>query len=231
MTLQVDVVIPVRDQLAVTQAILGQLGSAEQPGWERCWVLDNGSTDETPAFLADLAERDQRFGLIPAAGWTVYEMWGLGVDLARELGAEAVAVLNNDLVLAPGTIAQLTAAIEETGAWVAYPNYDRPLLLPVEELGVRETSGTYRHGGMSGSAFMLDVREGRVDWKPLVDPGFKFWYGDDDLAFTVEQQGGRQVRVSGLGIEHTGGATTALHPEMLRSVGDDQALCVRKWGR
>lgn len=225
--MSVHVVIPVRDQVSLTASVCEQLG--DQAGWETCWIFDNGSTDGTAEYLARLTARDPRFRRVWAPEWGIYQMWGQGLIFASGHGADRVLFLNNDVILAPGTVDALTVALDADPLnWLAYPDYD----LPAEGgyfPALRTTAGTYRSGGMCGFAFMLEVAP--VVWEPLIDPRFGWWCGDDDLAFTVEAMGGRQVRVEGLGITHLNEATARLYPELHEQKARDLALCVEKWGR
>lgn len=220
------VVIPVRDQLTYTAGIVTQL--ADQDGWERCWIFDNGSVDDTPAYLSALQERDGRFTVVDAPGLGIYSMWESGIQRARDAGADHVAVLNNDLRLAPQTIERLNAALDEhPDVWVSYPDYEHPASHAAAEGGIRYTSGTFRHDGMAGFCFMLRVAP--LTWRPLIDPQFRWWGGDDDLAFEIEARGGRQARVLGLGVTHYGEGT-ARHHDGLDGITDLHRV-VAKWSR
>lgn len=220
------VVVPVRDQCALTMTIVEQL--REYGGFDRAWMFDNGSTDATPDYLREVRTLDSRFTTVDAPGDTIYEMWGRGLGLARAHDADHVAILNNDLVLAPGTLQALSGALDRhPDLWVTYPDYDRRVAQGVGETALRRTSGTYRHGGMCGYAFMLNVAH--ITWEPLIDPHLTWWAGDDDLAFEIEERGGGQGRVVGLPVDHLGGATSAVHPQP--SAGADLEYVIAKWGR
>jgi glycosyltransferase involved in cell wall biosynthesis len=221
------IVLPVRDQLSLTASILEQ--RSQQGGWERCWIFDNGSTDGTDEYLRRVFQRDARFHPMRADGYGIYEMWSEGFHLARGRGAGHVAFLNNDLMLARETIDQLNVALSAAeDYWIAYPDYDRSTLQCWEPRSLRETHGTYRHGGMSGFCFML--KAAKVAWAPLVDPRLEWWCGDDDIAFEVEARGGKQVRVVGLGIDHLNEGT-ARHHDLGAQKAADMAACLAKWGR
>lgn len=228
----VDVVIPVRGLCELTRSICAQLQA--QHGWRACYVFDNGSLDDTAEYLAELARTDPRFVPIPAWGSGIYQMWEAGLDMAVASGTDYVAFLNNDLTLAPGTFVALASALDSAPEVVlAYPDYDLPLerdgnFRPPGPERLRRTTGTYRHGGMSGFAFM--AKASRLDWRPLVEPGIHLWYGDDDLAFAVASRGGIQVRVVGLPIVHLGQATSNQHPSVFASITADKAAFVAKWG-
>lgn len=219
-----DIVIPVRDQLQYTESICRQLSNMD--GWRHCWVFDNGSEDDTWEWLKQWCKGMPKFSCIPAKGLNIYEMWDWGFDAASN--ADHLLYLNNDVELHPSTIVALNAALESQDSnWIAYPDYNCP-----EQFGnmcnYRVTSGTYRHGGMSGFCFM--IKRNKIDWSPLVDPAFKLWYGDDDIAFEVAARHGRQVRVVGLPIVHIGQATTNAHPELFEHIPRDREAFVAKWG-
>lgn len=227
--LEAHIVIPVRDNLDLTSDLVDQID--KEWGWETCWIVDNGSEDNTPLYLRGLTDEDPRFRGVMCGGG-VYDAWDMGVRLAAEDGAELVCVLNNDVTIAPGTFTFLAGPFDNERVGITYPNYDLALEAGSGAVGTRMTRGTYRHGGMCGFCFM--VRVAALDWlaaDPLVDPGFQWWYGDDDLAFNLEGRGWLQMRVLGLPIEHVGGATAALHPEVNETIDADRSHCERKWRR
>lgn len=219
-----DIVIPVRDQLPITRNMVEQL--QEQEGWDKCWIFNNGSVDGTWEYLIDLYGKDNRFCPIMASGDGIYDMWDSGFTLAKHDGADFIAIFNNDLTLFPGTIRELRGALAYNhNAWISYPDYNAT---EPSRIYYRETAGTYRHGGMSGFCFML--KASLVNWLPLVDPIFKWWGGDDDIAFEAEKRGGRQLRVMGLPVEHMMEGT-ARHHDLGAQKGADLAAVFKKWGR
>jgi len=224
MVSRVGVVIPVRGQHELTLAILSQLVMMED--WHECMVLNDGTDHETETVLYDARAFDKRVHYVSTPARGIYEKWSDGLDWACAQDCEYVAFLNNDLRLAPGTFAALASALDkEKRAAIAYPNYD----LSTPWAGIRYTTGTYRHGGMSGFAFML--RAAAVDWSPLIDPRFQWWGGDDDLAFNLEARGWAQARVLGLHVEHLNEGTARHHPELAEQKARDLAAVLEKWGR
>jgi glycosyltransferase involved in cell wall biosynthesis len=218
------IVIPVRDQIHITQGIVEQI--QQQSGWEKLWIFDNGSVDNTWEYLMDVNSKDPRICPINASGAGIYDMWDEGFRVARHDGADYIAILNNDLTLYPTTFERLNEALDNySTAWIVYPDYNNTAACPTS---VRVTSGTYRHGGMSGFIFML--RAGSIDWSPLVDPRFIWWGGDDDIAFEVESRGGVQLRVMGLPVEHFHEGT-ARHHDLGNQKGLDMQAIFNKWGR
>lgn len=221
-------VMPVRDQPELTRAACARLG--DDPDLERVFVLDNGSGQATRDVLAAWqwgTPRPQRL-VVEASGASIYEMWDRGFRLAAGLGTDCVVILNNDVDWLPGTFRLLRDALS-AGAAVAYPDYDRRVASGIAETPARRTThGTYRHGGMSGWLFALDPA--KVTWAPLVDPCFEWWYGDDDLALTVEEHGGIQERLVGVPVDHLGEGTARHHPSLEAAKGRDFDRFRTKWG-
>lgn len=220
-----DIIIPVRDQLELTQQIVQQL--EHMTGWDHCWILDNGSVDDTWEWLTNEG-LSSHFTPISTTEWTIYEMWDWGFDRSYHSDSDNVLFLNNDVKLHPATITALNNALNSSDdIWIAYPDYNASS--PYGQFcNYRCTKGTYRHGGMSGFCFMLKTK--KVDWSPLVDPQFIWWGGDDDIAFNVEARGGRQVRVVGLPIEHMNEGTARHHDLGAQKAADLKAV-IEKWGR
>jgi GT2 family glycosyltransferase len=153
-------------------------------------------------------------------------MWHKGFELAKSFKADYVAILNNDLELFPNTIQTLANALSyNKEAWISYPDYNA---IKSGTINYKETKGTYRHGGMSGFCFMLRIE--LIDWSPLVDPGFGWYGGDDDIAFEVEARGGKQIRVLGLPVGHLKEGT-ARHHDLGAQKAADMAYIFEKWGR
>jgi glycosyltransferase involved in cell wall biosynthesis len=217
------IVIPVRDQLHLTQKILTQL--KYEKGWDKCWVFNNGSTDGTWDYLIELQEYDDRFWPVMATGDGIYDMWDSGFTLAKHEGADSVGIFNNDITIFPNTIQKLKDALDSPEVGISYPDYNATSL---SDVYYRETSGTYRHGGMSGFCFML--KSDKVDWTPLVDPVFKWYGGDDDIAFEMEKRGAKQIRVMGLPIEHLHEGTARHHSLGAQKAADMESI-FRKWGK
>lgn len=219
-----QIVIPVRDQLQYTQSIVKQLKTMD--GWDHCWIFDNGSIDDTWFWLKGWVRENPRFSVLSAEGKTIYEMWDWGFYTSRL--ADHILFLNNDIEMEPETITALNTALDSADdIWIAYPDYSSNIKMN-HLCNYKTTHGTFRHGGMSGFCFMIKRR--KIDWEPLVDPGFKLWYGDDDVAFEVEARGGRQVRVIGLPIHHVQSATVNQHPELLELIPSDRERFIEKWG-
>ncbi len=223
-----SIVIPVRDNLHLTQSICDQL--MDQPGWDVAHIFDNGSEDDTWQYLNDLAYMDTRFTPWFSPYRTIYEMWNMGFQFSADDGASSIAFLNNDITLSGGLIYAMSQVLEETtNVGIVYPDYHLRVGRGVHPGIPRYTHGTYRHGGMSGFCFM--VRVGAISWRPLVDSNLRLWYGDDDIAFSIEKAGWQQLRLTGWPVDHIGQATCNQHPEVFADIPDDKKYFEKKWGR
>lgn len=110
------IVIPVLNQLAYTRQCVDSLVDGGCPP-EAILVIDNGSSDETPQWLAkrgDIRSLRNRVNLGCGGAWTQ------GALLARP-DDEWVVLLNNDVVVPAGAIEQLLASAERNGLDVVSP--------------------------------------------------------------------------------------------------------------
>jgi glycosyltransferase involved in cell wall biosynthesis len=209
----ISVIVPVKNQWQHTSSLLNCLRQ------EPCQVLvmDNGSTDDTTRCLRIVQRQNHywqgRLHWTTKRQLSVYELWNYGFQWARTQRDEArwyVLITNNDILLPPGALSAMRAALEPLDNWIAYPDYDAPWS-PQRVPGGdwRETRGVLSDGGMFGACFM--VAGHRIPWRPLItDTTYEWWYGDNHLAEEVEQHGGKQIRVVGLPVQHVNEATASL---------------------
>ena len=131
----------------------------------------------------------------------IYRMWNVGVAEARKMGADYIAVLNDDVVLPSGALQALSAALDlypDVGA--VYPDERIPWTSVVPDgLTLTRTEGTWGAGGMTGFCFMFRA----ADPLPDFDESFHWWYGDDAWEAGVRAAGYSVARVIGLPIRHT----------------------------
>lgn len=158
----------------------------------------------------------------------------LGAEIARSRGATAIALLNDDIVVRPGWLAPLVAALGD-GVGAAQPKLllagTDPVL--VNSLGVELDSAWQGH----------DVGDGLVDGSPGTDVGgdleifsagavvfsvdflaatggfderYVLYYEDVDLALRGRRLGWRYELVPGSVVEHRRGATTGGDPDRTR---------------
>lgn len=134
-----------------------------------------------------------------------------------------VAVLNDDLVIPPGFVQTLVAAIERTDAAAASPCPG----LRTPDMKIQGLETPYR---MLGYAFVL---RGSVGLH--ADERFGWWYGDNDLDWQARTIPGRYT-----GMTLVGGAWDGfkhLYPdsttvgELAEQAGRDRQTFIHKWGR
>ena len=101
----------------------------------------------------------------------IHRWWNVGVEAAINLGATAVAVLNDDLKINSETLTKLHSELERTNATIASPT--RPDWGP----------GHYRNNNIFpytpviwGCLWILNTQS---ELRP--DPKYVWWYGDSDL--------------------------------------------------
>lgn len=225
------VVLPVRDRGDLADVVLRDL-HAERIEQTEVFVMDNGSGPETVAVLE--AHRRAGTTVMDAAGLTLAQMWRVGWEAAamtaRDLGQRRweVAFVNSDVHFLPGTITQMREVLRSEGLGAVCPDYARRTIEGRTEWKARPATGSYRHGGLCGWCFML---AGELHADGLeVDTRYEIWCGDDDLFFQVEALGQGLAVVEGLPLDHVGGATVAMFPELEEAKGRDMDRLREKWG-
>lgn len=223
------VVIPMKDRMDLTRSLLEQL--AEQDEYAEIFVLDNGSSEETKAQLADAADLPPRVRVFDATGLNIHQMWNAGLNEAQRRAWPCnVAILNNDLKVGPRFLSGLAHALRHDELLAAVsPNYDgRDLngadVQYVSEICAARYDGT---GGLAGFAFMLKVEAGYRFPEQL-----NWWYGDNDLLASIQYAGSRAGIVLGTTCEHVdGGSQTADwdDPDVQKLLAADRAWFQAKW--
>lgn len=155
---------------------------------------------EYPTLILDNGHVPSLTDAVGQQGRTIYQMWNYGWQWAKDAGHEAVALLNDDIRILPGTLTLMMLALSlDDNIGVVYPDWPLPLDggLP-EAVEVQATEGTVVNGGMTGFCFMF-----RTDLPvPPFDEEFGWWCGDDAFEQSVRRAGYRVCRVAGLPCEH-----------------------------
>lgn len=190
-------------------------------------VVDNGMPTEARICVAR-----HRAVVLDAPGMSIHRMWNLAADRAHLLAEEAhdtvphLAFLNDDITILPGTLAALGAVLDrDPGVWIVSADYRRRTAEGLHPAGHELVHGTYRHGGICGWCFMV-----RAGCWPGVDETLQWWYGDDDIVFTLEQQGGKAAIALGVPVDHEHEGTARHHPWTLEARVVDAATFAAKWG-
>lgn len=216
------VIVPVRNRLDLTQPLVEEL---LRHGDCKVILHDNGSTDGTRDWA-----RHQR-GLIYAdsAALALHEMWNDGLELAQRRHSPAI-FLNNDLRLdgKPEWVSRLCGPFDY--GWAALcPNYDGRIghaaVEPVRGVAAGRMDGT---GGLAGFAFA--VAPAVAEWYRFPTEA-KWWYGDTDLARTLDDRDLACGMVLGVGVTHLGGGSqTARDYDLEEQIRADREWFERKWG-
>jgi hypothetical protein len=150
-------------------------------------VQDSGLPPERIVVIAT------RPGVVAPSGVTIIEdfdapnihrWWNRGIDEAQIRGASSVAVVNDDVRLAPTTLPDLETALSATGAAIASPARDP------YPLGVHRGRLVPYAPRLWGSLWVL-----RIDSGLRPDPAYVWWYGDNDLDIRARRDHGGVVLV------------------------------------
>lgn len=223
----VTVVIPVKDNLAMTRDLVGQLFA--QGGFTDLILFDNGSTD--PA-MREWLESQQVADVFDASECPggISQMWNAGIDEAvrRHRGLADVVFLNNDVRVGPQFLQRLVHGLRSSTAQAVCANYDGRKgtgVLPVRGICANRYDG---QGGLAGFAFAL-----RAEWLAggfRFDEGMAWWFSDNDLCLSVEKAGGWYGVVADATCVHLdGGSNTATPDWWGERVEMDRAAFAAKW--
>lgn len=192
---------------------------------DRVIVIDNASDppiDPDPWHGTVAAVR------VPMDPPNISALWNIGIALADAAARRAgpprwdIAVLNSDVIVPPGWVDGLSAAMRATSAVLAYPDQHggtRQILhTKAEPIDLRQR--------ITGYAYMLRGETGL-----RLDEDLAWWYGDDSLDWSAREQGGALL-VPGLAVEHRcPNVSTNERPELAEQAARDRETFRKKWGR
>lgn len=191
-------IIPVKDNLELTQTLVGQLES--QPV-DMLLLYDNGSTDGT----AEWVDHHPHVQRVDAAGWNLHQMWNDGARHAVRFHRHSnVFFLNNDLEVDGRFVAEMAAGLRDTQHVAMSPNYDgRPRDRRFADLhGI--CAGRYDGtGGLSGFAFAV-----KAEWFHdgyLFPEELNWWGGDNHIVWSIERSGRTHGMVLDATVDHVNG--------------------------
>jgi hypothetical protein len=151
-------------------------------------------------------------------GLTIYQEFNeFGADFNN---SAHMAFLNDDIVMAPGTLDAMAAELDgndDLGLISVARDASTPACDPER---VRRCEGTVRMGGINSWLFMVK----QENWHPI-DERFQIWYGDDDLVWKIRQSGKEVAALEGVTAKHEWSHTLVTIP----NVGHLQAEDGRLW--
>ncbi len=236
---RVAVVIPTWNRSALLARALENLERQTYP-IDRVIVVDNGSTDDS----ADVAKRAgaQVIRLATNAGFAA----AVNRGIREAAGSEWIAVLNNDVHLAPDWLAQILAKLEPGDAWFATGKL-LDALAPEKIDGsfdaVCRGACAWRCGhGRPDSPFWSQPRNIQLapftaavfraalfDRVGLLDERFESYLEDVDFGLRCAEAGLGGLYVPEAVAYHQGSATLGRwHPDTVRKIACNQLLIVAK---
>lgn len=169
-------------------------------------VANNGYTGEDlPESVAVAHDRDPDRNI---SRW-----WNLGLEHATPLRVKSwnVLIVNDDVVMHPGSVAVLASGLREHDAGLAFPG--------------PETRDVRERDRITGWCFMLRGEDGL-----RADTGMRWWYGDNDLDWRARDLG-PVVMVSGVDhIHRDPNGYTNRCPDLAEQAGRDREVFQAKWG-
>jgi hypothetical protein len=150
----------------------------------------------------------------------IQRWWALGIAAAEDLGATAVAVLNDDVRISGESLSLLHSALTKTGAAIACPSR------PGFRNGVHKRPLIPYEPRIWGSIWMLDLA---TPLRP--DPRYQWWYGDNDLDLRARAHFGGVV-LEEVPYEHVHATeATFSSPDLITLVDEDALRFERQYGR
>lgn len=226
---RVSIVMPVLNQVGYTRGCVESLAPDLSAGAELI-IIDNGSTDPTPAYLATLStaraiRNDVNRGCAAA--------WNQGVNASTR---EWIVILNNDVLVGEGWLDGLGAFAENTGCGIVTPairegqlDYD---FKPCAAEFVARMKNVSRLGAANGICFM--VRRSVFERIGLFDENFRIGQYEDADFFLRARKAGIQLGTTGAAFLHHFGSITQKAVQKAAGTPDyaaeNRAYFRKKWG-
>jgi GT2 family glycosyltransferase/Tfp pilus assembly protein PilF/SAM-dependent methyltransferase len=208
------------NQLAVTQACLASIAAHTSLPYELI-IIDNGSSDGTPAWLQAQVSQDRRINVILNESNRGYAA-GCNQGIAQARG-ERIMLLNNDTLVTTGWLEGLHDLLDRyPDAGIVGPMTNRASgVQVVQETGYTDPAGLpawadafrqrFRHRVVPQRrivGFCMLFRRQLIDQIGLLDESFGIGnFEDDDLCLRAELAGYRNLIAGDLYIHHEGGAS------------------------
>ncbi len=215
---KVSIIIVTYQNVALTRACIESiLRCTAYPHYEII-IIDNASSDETPAYLRTLAETEPTVKIIlndENRGFAAAN--NQGITIAR---GEFVILLNNDTVVTPGWIEGLIAHLKDprigmVGPVTNFVGNEAKIEVNYRDLDAMQTFAadyTRRHAGQVFEISMLAMfcvalRRDTIDQIGLLDESFGIgMFEDDDYSERIKQHGLRVICTRDVFVHHHGQA-------------------------
>ncbi len=139
--------------------------------------------------------------------------WNLGIKAVPESSTWNTLVLNDDVVMGPGSVRRLALGLRWSTCVLAFPGH------------ADLTLKTRTPDRITGWCFMLCGEVG-----VLADEDFVWWYGDNDLDWRCRELGGARM-VSAVDVKHLDpNGYTNRNPDLAQRSGVDRQVFLDKWG-
>jgi len=240
-----SVIVVTHNGLELTkQCVQSLLAKTAWPAWELV-VVDNASSDGTPAYLQELA------AAYPGLVRVILNAENKGFAPATNQGirastSEFVVLLNNDTVVTPGWLGGLLKHLEDERIGVAGPvtnniGNEAKIAVSYRDLSGLDAFAASYTGGRPRRIFDIPVpamfcaafRRALLEEVGLLDERYEVgMFEDDDFAKSVRKAGYRLVCAEDVFIHHVGGAAFKnLDPEKYRRIFEaNRARFEEKWG-
>lgn len=214
----VSVFIPTLGRSPILEQLLKDLRT--DPIVEDITVADNGIYNIESWDSVDYACHKNGAIFLNQSGVRFYAMWNQAIERAAETTGK-VAILNDDIAIPPLMVTHLRDALVANDLTLICPDYQMSLDAPTKPFRIERVRGTFRHGGITGSAFLVDATRA-----PVIDERFQIWYGDDDFVWKITQAGGGVAILRGLPLDHLGSITVNSMSWVPAAIREDITL----WG-
>ncbi|MBI2421918.1 MAG: glycosyltransferase family 2 protein [Candidatus Hydrogenedentes bacterium] len=192
----------------------------------RFWLLDNGSTDESVAFVQSRYGHDSRVEIVSCGGnlgWSGGN--NVGMRRALDAGADYIFLLNNDTAIAPDAIACLVCAAESDSTVGALAPkmvlFSEPQILNSVGITCSIIGGSWDMGigRLDGEAWnspqevaavcggAMFIRSAALRQAGLLPERFEIYLDDVDLGLRIWDCGYRIVSTPGAVVHHKFSAT------------------------
>lgn len=207
-----------RQQL-LTEQVLPALGLPPQ----RVFVIDNASSPPLETKQATVIHDNEQ----PP---NLSRLWNIGLTMAHATAVTsdpgqpyAVLICNDDVILPPGGILRLHAAMRATGACIAFPDQHHR----GHTLHRTQPGPVPLHERMTGYCWLLDGYAGL-----RLDERFRWWCGDDDIEWRALARRGGTALVAGVTVQHLHpDQSTNTNPGLYEQAGRDKEAFTEKWGQ